>query len=462
MEMSTEEPPDGGGGLPPDKLCRPLKRPADNDLIKDSDGKKTRSPAESIQSVYCKPGYESDSKFHYTDSDKGPYTVFVSRQEPDSTSGYSFKILKFAHFLHRNNISGIKEGGIKNLGRNKISIDFTTAENANNFLKLSILANNKYTAYIPRFQIVRMGVVRDIPTDWSLEEFLEGIHTPTNCGEVIRARRLNVKSRKEDSIVWIPSNSVVLTFLGQHLPEKVYCFNAALPVSIYQLPTIQCRNCCRFGHIAKQCRSQPRCYKCAKSHPGDNCSTPDVEVSCLLCSGSHKATDVKCPEHDRQKSIKLVMSQENINYLEASARFPQSKRLYSEAVTRLQSPPLSQSTTVTASPTSYKKTVFLPPRPKPVLGKSYDLQAHSSIVNAPPSSQPNGCALLESIETTPLATPNDNLVELLLCSLINMLSKFSDSLPNNVSVLVEQLLTVFARNNTSNGSPNPPVELQKY
>lgn len=104
------------------------------------------------------------------------------------------------------------------------------------------------------------------------------------------------------------------------------------------------------------------------------------------------------------------MSQENISYLEASARLPQSKRLYSEAVTRLQSPPLSQPTTVTASPISYRKTVFLPPRSKPVLGKPYDRQVHSSIVSSPSSSQPNGYALPESIATTPLATPNDNLV----------------------------------------------------
>lgn len=38
-----------------------------------------------------------------------------------------------------------------------------------------ILENNKYTAYIPRFQIVRMGVIRYIRTDWSLEELLRSL-----------------------------------------------------------------------------------------------------------------------------------------------------------------------------------------------------------------------------------------------------------------------------------------------
>ncbi|VVC94304.1 unnamed protein product [Leptidea sinapis] len=51
----------------------------------------------------------------YSDGDKGPFSVYVSKTEPDPASGYAFKILRFAQFLHKNNISSIKEGGIKKL-----------------------------------------------------------------------------------------------------------------------------------------------------------------------------------------------------------------------------------------------------------------------------------------------------------------------------------------------------------
>ncbi|KAJ8720530.1 hypothetical protein PYW08_005995 [Mythimna loreyi] len=126
---------------------------------------------------------------------------------------------------------------------------------ANNFVNNPVLRDNNLSATIPRFHVTRMGVVKDIPTDWTLEELVLGIETPRNCGEVIKARRLNFKNRKENSVSWSPSTTVVLTFSGQVLPEKVYCYNASLPVSVYYLPTIQCMNCLRFGHISSQCRS---------------------------------------------------------------------------------------------------------------------------------------------------------------------------------------------------------------
>ncbi|VVC98116.1 unnamed protein product, partial [Leptidea sinapis] len=50
-----------------------------------------------------------------------------------------FKILKFAQFLHKSNITGIKEVANKKLGRNKISVDFISAEKAKIFLDLDIL-----------------------------------------------------------------------------------------------------------------------------------------------------------------------------------------------------------------------------------------------------------------------------------------------------------------------------------
>ncbi|VVC97062.1 unnamed protein product [Leptidea sinapis] len=102
-----EEPPDDRGGIPPDK-SRTLKRTAEIEITK-PDGKKIRTPAESIQSIYSKPGFDSDCNLKYSDEDKGPFSVYVSKIEPDPASRYALKILKFAQFLHKNNITGIKE-----------------------------------------------------------------------------------------------------------------------------------------------------------------------------------------------------------------------------------------------------------------------------------------------------------------------------------------------------------------
>ncbi|VVC91124.1 unnamed protein product [Leptidea sinapis] len=109
--------------------------------ISKPDGKKTKTPADSMQSIYSKPGFDSDPKIKYSDGDKGPFSVYVSihRNIYIPASGYPFKIQKFAQFLHKNNITGIKEGGIKKLGRYKISVDFISAEKANKFIDLDIL-----------------------------------------------------------------------------------------------------------------------------------------------------------------------------------------------------------------------------------------------------------------------------------------------------------------------------------
>lgn len=83
---------------------------------------------------------------------------------------------------------------IKNLGRNKISIDFTAANNANNY-KTEDFKKRTYCIH-STFSNCTYGRSKGY-THWSLEE-LEGIHTPINCGEIIGTRRLNVKFRKAD------------------------------------------------------------------------------------------------------------------------------------------------------------------------------------------------------------------------------------------------------------------------
>ncbi|KPJ11847.1 hypothetical protein RR48_09784 [Papilio machaon] len=226
--MSAMDAPDKGADQAVQQK-QALKRPA---VDTRADSKKTTSPSGSIQSVFTKPGFENDADIQYSESDKGPYTVFVSRKETDPSSGSSLKTLRVAQLLHKHNVPDIAEGGIKETGRNKISVTFNKPQSANAFLKNPVLENSNLVGHIPRFHIFRLGVVRNIPTEWTLEELLSGICTPPNFGEVIRARRLNFKSRREDSVTWVPSTTVVLTFTGQRLPDKIFCFNPrTVPIS---------------------------------------------------------------------------------------------------------------------------------------------------------------------------------------------------------------------------------------
>jgi hypothetical protein len=465
---TNDEPPDGGGRSTTDDQCKkPTKRPSTSIPATEPRHKMSSSPSASVQNIYTRPEFASD-KLKYSDNDSAPFIVHVSRIEPDPASGLSIRLLQFAQLIHKNSVLGIVKGGIKASGRNKVTVEFKNAVLANKFLESSILEKHGYVASIPKFHITRNGIVRNIPSEWSMEELANSIECPDNI-EVIRARRLNRKSIKEGSIEWIPTRTVVLTFQGQKLPERVYCFHTSLPVSVYQLPTIQCNACCRFGHIQAQCRSKPRCYRCSQPHLGETCTVSPDNSTCLFCSGPHFASSFSCPEHTRQKLIKSVMSEENISYSEASLRFRPVRRSYADTSRmpsththnqlplNAPSPSIHQNTVLPPPKSlSYNKTVYINRRHSSPIGNGYDKTAHEQIINIPPSSQPNGCALSTSND---IISANEDLSCLLVKVIINFLSKFNDTLPSNVSDTLNQLISFLPQ---LNGSYNPSVELPKH
>lgn len=402
----------------------------------------TASP--SVQSLYTHPSFSEGPK-SYSDDDKGPFIVHVARETPDSASGTTIRALKFGQFLHTHKIASIVKDGVKNVGRNKISVEFASAEAANDFLKNPILGMCKFNATVPTYNVTRMGLVKGIPVDWSMDELVESLELPSGCGAIMKARRLNRKNIQEGSVTWVPTQSVVLTFRGQVLPNRVYSFHNSLPVETYNLPTIQCLNCCRFGHIKTQCRSKPRCYKCSQSHTGESCDVPKEKATCLHCSGRHFTTEKDCPEYLRQIKIKIDMSTDNISYIEASSRYPPVRRSYAEMTKEMFTPPVyipSSSTQPPSSPNrSYRKTVTHYPRPVAALGKGYDKQAHQSIVGDIPFSLPNGCAL--NNPHTSLTPYSSNLLENLVQMVISIVTTCNDmSLPPNVAASLAQLFSV--------------------
>lgn len=466
MDKPPPDPPD-----PPDPMdfTSPVhttslkvapKRPVEKESEVTVPPKKTTvEPSASIQHTFTHPSFLDGSKLAYDTSDQGPFLVQVIRSEPCPSAGTTIRPIKFGQLLHKNNVPGLTKDSIKNVGRNRIMIEFKSAENANNFILNPLMSINKFSASIPLYHITRMGIVRHIPIDWSMEELVTGLEYPSNCGVAIKARRLNRKVFAENMPIWVPTETVVITFQGQTLPKNVYCFNTSLPVEIYQLPSIQCNACCRFGHIKTQCRSRPRCYRCAQNHTGESCSVPENEATCLFCSGSHFANNKVCPEHSRQKSIKMVMSEDNVSYTEASQRFPPVRRSYADVASLLSSAPegpiLRTPQKQPNTTTSYRKTVVANRRPRPELGKSYDKEAHFNLINSPTSSMPNGCALT-GIANQCVPQPNDNLIELLTSILVNILTKFNDALPNNVIQMLHQMITLITPNVRSH---SPSMEL---
>ncbi|KAJ0172469.1 hypothetical protein K1T71_002741 [Dendrolimus kikuchii] len=369
--------------------------------------------------------------------------------------------MDFGKLMVNAKIGKIAQQGIKNVGRNRVSVEFLTPHDANEFVSNPILADSKYEAMIPTFNVTRMGIARDVPPDWSMEEFVNKIELPQGCGKILKARRFNRKVRHQDgSTEWCPSTTVVLTFSGQFLPNYIYCYFTSLKIEPYILPTIQCYSCCRFGHVGEKCRSKPRCYKCGQAHTGNACTIHVENAYCCLCTGHHYAIDKNCAEHNRQKLIKKKMSEDNVSYSEAATLFPPVLRSYSDVARTMFASPQSPSKTPTRpqvisttspqSPSgqSHRRTIYASPKPRSPLAPGYDRAAHQALITQrDPPSPHNGVAFSNHYTNI---SEDDNLMDILLAALINIYSRFEDvPTPPNVAQKLS-LLTSLINKHGSN------------
>ena len=80
-----------------------------------------------------------------------------------------------------------------------------------------------------------------------------------------------------------------------------------------------------------------------------------------------------CPEFARQQSNKIIMSQECISYIEASAHFPPVHRSYADMAKEISSLPAHSLSPISSAPVtlckSYRKIVFQSLRPRAPLAK---------------------------------------------------------------------------------------------
>lgn len=65
----------------------------------------------------------------------------------------------------------------------------------------------------------------------------------------------------------------------------------------------RCFRCQRYGHIAKVCKADHKCGRCAKPHDTKLCNSPDA-LKCVNCSKSHRSGDPVCPE--QVKAVKRL------------------------------------------------------------------------------------------------------------------------------------------------------------
>lgn len=418
----------------------------------------TSNPAPSTNES-SSPAAAQVGRREYVSSDSSPYLVHVQKITNAPNDGTILHPITFGNFLKKNNFKNIVSGSVKRIGRNRCAVSFSTYNDANDFVNNSQLALHKFKAFIPTFNVTRMGLIRGVPSDWSLEEIQQNMTTPIGCGEIIKIRRLNYKVNVNGTSTWKPSQSIVVTFDGQVLPKRVFmCYNS-LPVEIYTYPTIQCYQCCRYGHTKSLCRSAPRCYKCGQNHTAESCQIEEDAASCIMCSGFHYATSKTCPEFNRQKQIKTSMAHSCISYAEACQVHPPVSKSYADVLvstpSQFSSHPQNSPSSPLGHTTSHKKTVFSKPRSPPKTVKGYDRAAHNALIKELQGPTPaNGCAFASNKSTEP-ESQHTEIIDIIM-NLLNLLLQNKTKPPN--AAIINNVIN----KSTYDGYTNYPVEQQEH
>ena len=110
----------------------------------------------------------------------------------------------------------------------------------------------------------------------------------------------------------------VLTFLEKIPPQNIKVGYCRYNIDRYVASPLRCGNCCRYGHLAKVCRSDAICSSCSsKTHKKQGCTAEAPK--CINCKGNHDAFSKDCPVYLREKEVCRLSSVRNISFSAARA-----------------------------------------------------------------------------------------------------------------------------------------------
>lgn len=280
-----------GGDKPPDK------NPVEMDMV---------STIKDINSFDLNNKYKHD--------DKGPYFVYVEHMEKNFGRLFPMRIGYFLMCVEeiKNDILDIVSVGI-----NRVKVIFKTFSIANSLVNHETMKKNNLVAYIPKFFNHRKGVIKMVDTHFT-EEYLNNA-IECDIAEVASVQRMKRKITGADGNVQLVNRQIIIvTFVGNNLPEKIRINLSYFTVEPYVHPVVQCFKCLRYGHTTKLCKAkEQRCKKCSQTHDiSDSCSDPNA--FCIYCQNSdHSSVSKSCPMFTKQHNIKKVMAKKNISFKEA-------------------------------------------------------------------------------------------------------------------------------------------------
>lgn len=268
-----------------------------------------------------------DFNNRYRESDQGPYYVYMEHK--NKNLGRLFPV-KIGHFLQEINDFKRDILDIKSVGIKRVKVMFNSHNVANLLIQHEVVIKNDLIAYIPKFYTQKRGVIKTVDTFFTEEYLKNAINSDIPVVEVKRMKRKNINPQT-NNIEYIDRQIIIVTFLGNKLPDSVIINMVRFSVDPYIHPVVQCFKCLRYGHTITQCKGSRRCKKCAQEHAEqEQCDTD--KFLCVHCnSEEHSSISKECPTYNKQYNIKKIMAFENTNFKEAEALL--NNPSYSKVVT---------------------------------------------------------------------------------------------------------------------------------
>lgn len=224
-------------------------------------------------------------------SQRRDFVVFLSHQCANKPFSDGDKVA-LSQAIRKYAISGVLH--LRPVNKFKVAVTFDLSNNANTFL-----GQNKFLdelglfASIPAADTEVTGVVKSVPIGLSNKKIFSMIGSSRN---VIQVRRFMRRARADGGeVVYIPTQTVAVTFASTQLPEYVYLDSWRHEVTQYVPPVKQCLKCQQFGHIAKFCKNNEVCSICSENHNFKNCTADKENPVCANCKGNHVAISASCP-----------------------------------------------------------------------------------------------------------------------------------------------------------------------
>ncbi|KAI5731334.1 hypothetical protein M8J77_008389 [Diaphorina citri] len=259
--------------------------------------------------------------FLYELNDEGPFVLFVQGSSGNGIERIHPMALGTLFKRLHPDINNKMERIFKN-GKNRLKLVMKDRLSANILITSDKMKEKGFSCFIPKFLVTKQGIIKGVYKELSEEEIKEECEVPYELKDKIRILSVKRFNRKENEL-WVPSETVQLTFRAQTLPSYVTIHYVRCRVEPFIPKVLQCSKCLRYGHSFKFCKSTSgRCNMCGdESHETKDCSSPPPP-KCVHCKGEHMSFTAQgsiCPEYKKQVEIKTIMTRESKTFLEARA-----------------------------------------------------------------------------------------------------------------------------------------------